>query len=139
MEDYKQPGEYSKVTESKATILAVDDEEHVRRLLQRILEEAGYNVVTAGNGREALDKLSLASIGLVLLDIRMPEMDGFQTLDLIRKQYDIPVIMVTGVGGVTSGSDALNLGSDDYVIKPFQSSELLARIEAKLRRTNCEA
>ncbi len=121
------------MTENKATILAVDDEEHVRRLLQRILERAGYDVVTAGNGREALDKLSLASVNLVLLDIRMPEMDGFQTLDLIRQQYDIPVIMVTGVGGVPSVSDALTLGSDDYVIKPFQSSELLARIKAKLR------
>jgi len=121
------------MSENKATILAVDDEENVRRLLQRILEGAGYNVITAGNGQEALDKISLGGLNLVLLDIRMPEMDGFQTLDLIRKQCDIPVIMVTGVGGVTPGKDALNLGSDDYVIKPFQSNELLARIEAKLK------
>ena len=135
MEGHKQPDDDSKVTENKATILAVDDEEHVRRLLQRILEGAGYTVVTAGNGREALDKLSLPGICLVLLDIRMPEMDGFQTLDLMRKQSDIPVIMVTGVGGVTPVSGSLTLGGDDYVIKPFQSSELLARIEAKLKHT----
>ena len=124
------------MTEGKATILVVDDEEHVRTLLQRILDGAGYSVVTAANGREALVKLSLASISLVLLDVRMPELDGFQTLELIRKQYNIPVIMVTGVGEVTSVSDALTIGADDYVKKPFQSRELLARIEAKLRRAS---
>ncbi|MDO8715468.1 MAG: response regulator [Dehalococcoidales bacterium] len=122
------------MTEGKATILVVDDEENVRALLQRILDGAGYDTITATNGREALGKLSLTSISLVLLDVRMPELDGFQTLKLIRKQYNIPVIMVTGVGEVTSVSDALTIGADDYVKKPFQSRELLARIEAKLRR-----
>ena len=122
------------MTEGKATILVVDDDEHVRTLLQRILEGAGYGIVTATNGREALDKLALASISLVLLDVKMPELDGFQTLELMRKQYNIPVIMVTGVGEVISVSDAFSIGADDYVKKPFQSRELLARIEAKLRR-----
>jgi len=122
------------VTEGEATILVVDDEEYVRKLLQRILEEAGYDVVTAASGREALDKLSLSNVNLVLLDIKMPGLDGFQTLDLIREQSGIPVIMLTGIGEVTSVGDALTLGADDYIRKPFRTRELLARIKAKLRR-----
>lgn len=122
------------MAESKATILVVDDEENTRILLQRILKEAAYGVVTASSGQEVLDKLSLASINLVLLDIRMPVLDGFQTLALIREQSNIPVIMLTGIDEVTSVRDALTLGADDYVRKPFHARELLARIKAKLRR-----
>ncbi len=120
--------------EDKTTILVVDDEEYIRRLISRILDDAGYKVVTAASGKEALDKLADSGINLVLLDIRMPDMDGFQTLESIRKRYTIPVIMVTGVGEVTSVSDALSIGADDYIKKPFQARELIARIEAKLRR-----
>ncbi len=120
--------------ENKTTILVVDDEEYIRRLISRILDDAGYKVVTAASGKEALDRLADSEINLVLLDIRMPDMDGFQTLESIRKLYIVPVIMVTGVGEVTSVSDALSIGADDYVKKPFQARELIARIEAKLRR-----
>lgn len=120
--------------ENKTTVLVVDDEEYIRRLIARILNDAGYKVVTAASGKEALERLADSLIDLMLLDIRMPEMDGFQTLELVRKQYTIPVIMVTGVGEVTSVSDALAIGADDYVKKPFQARELVARIEAKLRR-----
>ncbi|MFC2060371.1 response regulator transcription factor [Chloroflexota bacterium] len=119
---------------SKATILVVDDEENTRKLLQRILEEANYEVVTASTGCEAIDKVSSVDVSLVLLDIIMPEMDGFQTLELIREKTDIPVIMVTGMGQVSSLETSLSLGADDYVKKPFRSGELLARIKAKLRR-----
>ena len=115
-------------------ILVVDDEEHVRKLLQRILEEAGYSVITTANGRESLDKISQANVSLVLLDIMMPEFDGFQTLDLIRQQCDVPVIMLTGRVEVTTLRDSLALGADDYIRKPFSKRELLARIRAKLRR-----
>ena len=114
----------------------VDDEEPLRMLLQRILEEAGYAVLTSANGREALEKLSVARISLVLLDIRMPGLDGFQTLELIREKYELPVIMLTGMRELTSLSDALALGADDYIAKPFKTAELLARIKAKLRRNN---
>ena len=123
------------MTKNKAKILVVDDEENVRILLQQILEEAVYGVVTACSGQEALDKLSLASINLVLLDVKMPVLDGFQTLALIRKNSNIPVIMLTGMGEVTSVRDALTLGADDYIRKPFRARELLARIETKLRRS----
>ncbi len=119
----------------KETILVVDDEEHVRKLLQRILGEASYGVVTAANGREALEKLSHTGISLVLLDIRMPELDGFATLKIMRQQSEIPVIMLSGMGEVTTISDTLSLGADDYVHKPFLAPVLLARIEAKLRRS----
>jgi len=122
------------LTGEQGRILVVDDEESVRDLLQRVLKEAGYNVVTAANGQEALDKMSELSIGVVLLDIKMPGLDGFQVLDHIRQRSDIPVIMLTAIGEVTNVRDSLALGADDYIRKPFKTRELLARIQAKLRR-----
>lgn len=124
------------MSDKKTTILVVDDEEYTRQLLQRILEEANYTVVTASNGNEAIDKVSSENIGLVILDIRMPGMDGFQTLQRIREKSDMPVIMLTGLDSTSSVSASLDLGADDYIKKPFKSHELLARIEAKLRRGN---
>lgn len=119
---------------AKTTILVVDDEENIRTLLKRILEGAGYAVITAAQGRECLDKLALGNIGLVLLDIKMPELNGFETLEIIRKQSDIPVIMVTGMGEVDSRMEAFCSGSDGYVSKPFNAGVLLNRIGATLRR-----
>lgn len=116
-------------------ILIVDDEEPVRNLVQRTLEREGYNVVNAANGQEALDKVSKNGIDLVLMDIRMPGLNGFQALDLIRQRSDIPVIMLTGIIDKDALRDALVCGADDYVIKPFRPCELVARIKAKLRRT----
>ena len=117
-------------------VLVVDDEEIVRNSLQRVLKEAGYDVVTAANGQEALDKMSMSQlkIKLVLLDIKMPGLDGFQVLDLIRKSSNVPVIMLTAVMEVTTVRDTLSLGADDYITKPFSRGVLLARIRAKLRR-----
>lgn len=123
------------MVKKRKTILIVDDEEAVRNLLQRTLQDVGYDVITAANGQEALDKVSQFNVSLVLLDIMMPGLDGFQVLDLIRQQSSVPVIMLTGRGEVTTLRDALVLGADDYVRKPFRTRELLARIEAKLRRT----
>jgi len=122
------------MTVGKTTILVVDDGDYVQELLQRMLEEAGYGVVTAANGREALDKMSQTNVSLVLLDIMMPDLDGFQTLKLIRQQYEVPVIMLTAKREVTTLCDTLALGADDYVVKPFNTQEFLARIQAKLRR-----
>ena len=123
------------MSEDKSTILVVDDEDYVRNLLQRVLEGAGYGVVTAANGRQALDRLVQSNINLVLLDIRMPELDGFETLELIRQKYEVPVIMLTGIGEVTTLRDTMALGADDYIRKPFRTTELLARVKAKLRRS----
>jgi len=115
-------------------VLVVDNEEIVCNSLQRVLQEAGYDVVTAFNGQEALDKMSQLEIELVLLDIRMPGLDGFQVLRLIRKSSNVPVIMLTAVNDVNTVCDTLSLGADDYVKKPFRTRELLARIKAKLKR-----
>lgn len=122
------------MTEQRERILVVDDEEMVRSLLQRTLEKAGYDIITAANGQEALDKMSQFDVSLVFLDIKMPVLDGFQTLELIRQQFNVPVIMLTGIGEVISVRDTLALGADDYIRKPFKTGELLARIQAKLRR-----
>ena len=127
------------MTTGKTTILIVDDEEMVRNMLQRALEKADYDIITAANGQEALDKMSQFDVSLVLLDIKMPVLDGFQTLELVRQRYDVPVIMLTGIGEVTSVRDTLALGADDYIRKPFSAGELLARIQAKLRRAQTDS
>ena len=122
------------MTEKQKRILIVDDEETVRDLLQRILEKVGYDVITAVNGQEALDKVSQCNVNLVLLDMKMPGLDGFQVLDGIRQRSNIPVIMLSGMRDETIKIDSLGLGADDYIVKPFSAGELLARIQAKLRR-----
>ena len=115
-------------------IMVVDDEQAILRLLSRTLEPEGYGVVVADNGRLALELLEDCRPDLVILDIMMPDLDGFQVLALIRERSNIPVIMLTARGEVTTLRDALVLGADDYVRKPFHTQELLARIRAKLRR-----
>lgn len=120
---------------NKPTILIVDDEENVRKLLRQVLEGADYTVLTVCTGDEAFDKITSGDIDLVLLDIVMPGLDGYQTLGRIREESDIPVIMMTGLGDVTSLQSSLRFGADDYIKKPFRSKELLARINAKLRRS----
>ena len=130
------------MTEGKVTILVVDDEEYIRKLLQRILEDAGYDVLMAGSGQEALDKLMQAENQepqLILLDIMMPGLNGFQSLELIRKRFDIPVMMVTANKKETSLSSAFDLGADDYVTKPFNTNILLARIKSKIRWSKRQA
>ena len=119
-------------------IMVVDDEQAILRLLSRTLEPEGYDVVLADNGRSALVLLEEHTPDLVILDIMMPGLDGFQVLDLIRQRSNIPVIMLTAKREVNTARDALNLGADDYVRKPFGKAELLARIRAKLRRAGPE-
>ena len=122
----------------KQLILAVDDDEEMLRMLSRILELEGYDVAIAANGRSALTILEECEPDLVILDIIMPGLDGFQVLNLIRQRSDVPVIMLTARCEVTSLRDAVVLGADDYVRKPFYTRELLARIRAKLRRAGAE-
>ena len=119
----------------KARILVVDDERIVRDFLQRILEKAGYDVIMAADGQEALDKLAQFDVSLVLLDIKMPELDGFQVLELMRKTSNVPVIMLTVIKEKAAVLATLSIGADDYVPKPFDQEVLLARIQAKLKRT----
>ncbi len=121
----------------RKTILVVDDEEMIRSLIKRIMQDAGYDVITAANGEEALSILSQQiehSPDLVTLDITMPGLNGLEVLATIRERFDIPVIVLTARQEVSTARDALLLGADDYVRKPFRPSELLARVKAKLRR-----
>jgi len=122
------------LTEQQRRILVVDDEQTVRDFLQRVLETAGYTVITASSGEEALGKMSQFDIGLVLLDIIMPGLDGFEVLDYMRQYVNIPVIMLSGIHEATTKVDTLTLGADDYITKPFSVEELLARIQVKLKR-----
>ncbi len=115
-------------------IMVVDDEQAILRMLSRTLEPEGYGVILADNGSSALELLEECRPDLVILDIMMPGLDGFQVLDLIRQRSNVPVIMLTARCEVTTLRDALSLGADDYVKKPFGTRELLARIRAKLRR-----
>ena len=115
-------------------MMVVDDEQAILRLLNRALEPEGYGVILADSGCSALALLEEHKPDLVILDIMMPELDGFQVLDLIRQRSNVPIIMLTARGEVTTLRCALALGADDYVRKPFGTRELLARIQAKLRR-----
>ena len=119
-------------------IMVVDDEQAILRMLSRTLEPEGYGVILADNGRSALELLEEHTPDLIILDIMMPGLDGFQVLGLIRQRFSVPVIMLTAKREVNTARDALSLGADDYVRKPFGKGELLARIRAKLRRAGAE-
>ena len=121
-------------SEKVQTILVVDDEPTMLRLLERILTSEGYNVLLAADGNYAMTLVKDSSPDLVLLDIVMSGPDGFMTLDMIRKHSAVPVIMVTARHNVESLQKAIELGADDYINKPFNPTELLARVHAKLRR-----
>jgi DNA-binding response OmpR family regulator len=117
------------------TILTVDDEPRFVRLIEANLTAAGYQVLTANSGQEALDLIVDQAPNLILLDVMMPEMDGFQVLDRVREFSNIPVIMLTAKGEEADRVEGLNRGADDYVVKPFSATELLARVKAVLRRS----
>jgi DNA-binding response OmpR family regulator len=116
-------------------ILVVDDDEDIRILLRELLGRAGYRVDEAVDGRAALRQLYETPPALVLLDVTMPEMDGYQTLERIRDLSDVPVIMLTARTAELERVRGLASGADDYVPKPFGRQELLARIQALLRRS----
>jgi len=119
-----------------AEVLVVEDADDVRRLVRVLLERAGHTVLEAANGREALGLLEAAAPDLVVLDVAMPELDGWQTLERIRDVSDVPVLMLTARAGELDKVRGLRGGADDYVTKPFGRQELLARVEALLRRTS---
>jgi DNA-binding response OmpR family regulator len=119
-----------------AEVLVVEDEVDVRRLVRVLLERAGHTVVEAANGLEALRRLEADAPDLIVLDVAMPELDGWQTLERIRDLSDVPVLMLTARAGELDKVRGLRSGADDYVTKPFGRQELLARVEALLRRTS---
>jgi OmpR family response regulator RpaB len=116
-------------------VLVVDDEASIRRILDTRLSMIGYLVITTSDGEEALSLFRQESPNLVILDVMMPKLDGYGVCQEIRKNSDIPIIMLTALGDVADRITGLELGADDYVIKPFSPKELEARIRAVLRRT----
>jgi DNA-binding response OmpR family regulator len=119
----------------RGRVLVVDDEAHIRELLQGLLERAGYDVAQAGSGEESLRVLYAWRPDIVLLDVSMPGLDGWQTLDRIRDLTDLPVLMLTARVAELEKVRGLKGGADDYMTKPFGRQELLARVEALLRRS----
>ncbi len=118
-----------------APILVVDDEADIRGLVRVALEREGHTVVEAVDGIDAVRKLYELRPALVILDVMMPELDGWATLGRIRDVSEVPIIMLTARGFDTERSRGLRNGADDYVIKPFSPMELTARVTALLRRT----
>ena len=117
-----------------ASVLVVDDDPDVRAIVGELLARAGYGVTEAEDGRVALKLLYDERPDLVLLDISMPELDGWETLERIREVSDVPVVMVSAFGAELEKVRALRGGADDYVTKPFGRQELIARVESVLRR-----
>lgn len=110
-------------------ILVVDDEEPVRRLLKRVLEESGYRVVTAEDGQDALYKLSLGEAKVVLLDINMPKLSGIEVLNNISDRWpDFCVIMITANADMSTAVDTLKLGAYDYITKPFDQNDVKEKV-----------
>ncbi|HEY6960775.1 MAG TPA: response regulator transcription factor [Gaiellaceae bacterium] len=120
---------------TRPRVLVVDDDEDIRLLVRELLERAGYTVSEAASGREALRQLFEQAPALVILDVTMPDMDGYQTLERIRDLSDVPVMMLTARTQELEKVRGLSAGADDYVAKPFGRQELLARVQALLRRT----
>ena len=119
---------------SQAKILVIEDEEEIIRLLTFRFEQEGYEVLSAYNGVEGLRILQQESPNLVVLDVMMPRMNGWETCKRIRQYSDVPIIMLTALGQETDLVRGLELGADDYVTKPFSLAELVARVRAALRR-----
>ena len=119
-------------------ILLVDDEPRIARIARDYLEHAGYAVVTAGDGKEALDLARAQPPSLVVLDLNLPGIDGLQVARLLRRDGDIPIIMLTARVEESDRLAGLDLGADDYITKPFSPRELVARVKAVLRRTASE-
>ena len=123
---------------TNASVLVVDDEPMVLEVLARYLAAEGYAVSTAADGEEALERFAEAEPDLVVLDLMLPKIDGYEVFRLIRERASTPVIMLTARGDETDRIVGLDLGADDYVTKPFSPREVVARIRAVLRRSGVE-
>ncbi len=117
-------------------VLVVDDDAHIAELIKLYFEKEGFTVATASNGREAVDKFKSESPAIIILDVMMPEMDGWDVCREIRKTSNVPIIMLTAKGETFDKVLGLELGADDYMVKPFETKELIARVKAVLRRSD---
>ena len=118
----------------RISILIADDEEEIAELIAIHLEKEGYNVIKVHNGQEAIQVIQTQSIDLLILDIMMPKMDGFEVTRQIREQYNMPIIFLSAKTSDFDKVHGLVIGADDYMTKPFTPIELVARVNAQLRR-----
>ncbi len=116
------------------TVLVVDDEPRIAQIARDYLQHAGFGVIVAGSGREALARARAARPDLVVLDLGLPEMDGMDVAKALRRESDVPIIMLTARVDESDRLIGLGVGADDYVTKPFSPRELVARVQAVLRR-----
>ncbi len=135
--EYKQPvgadlDDY--YTSERSRILVVEDDQDTIVLLKQILRQAGFDVLSAMNGKEALTKVNLSFPDLVVLDLMMPEMDGWEMIDRLRQVSNTPVIVLTALTSKENAVNCLQRGADDYMTKPFYKAEVVARVNAVLRR-----
>ncbi len=121
------------------TVLIVDDESNICELIRLYVEKEGYNAVIANDGEQAIDRFKNARPDIILLDIMLPLKDGWQVCREIRSVSSIPIIMLTAKGETFDKVLGLELGADDYIVKPFEPKELLARIKAVLRRSDIKS
>jgi len=121
-----------------AHVLVVEDDPSIREVAELGLEQAGFQVETSGDGREGLIRFRQGGFDLVLLDVMLPSLDGLEVLREIRNESNTPVVMLTARSELTDVVVGLELGADDYVTKPFELPELVARIKAVLRRSSAE-
>lgn len=118
----------------KDTILVVEDEYDIRELLKEFLTEVGYDVVTAEDGLEALEKFKSFNYNLIILDIMLPKIDGYVLCEIIRKESNVPIIMLTALDSEENQLKGFDLNIDDYITKPFSMKVFLKRVETVLRR-----
>ena len=130
---FKYKGDLETMTKGK--ILVVDDDKNICELLRLYIEKEGYDIEIANDGQEALTKFKEVQPDLIMLDIMLPIHDGLYVCREIRKTSQVPIIMLTAKGEVFDKVLGLELGADDYVVKPFEAKEIIARIKAVLRRT----
>ncbi|WP_058304108.1 response regulator transcription factor [Gorillibacterium timonense] len=123
---------------SGLSVLIVDDEWNMRNLLKIFLRKEGFTVYEAANGREALALIGKQSFAIVLLDVMLPDMDGWQVCRKIREENNVPLLMLTARTDTKDKVQGLRIGADDYVTKPFEPEELIARIHSLLRRTGVQ-
>lgn len=119
-------------------VLIVDDDENIVELIRLYLEKEGFATVTANNGLKAVELFKSEAPSIVILDVMMPEMDGWQVCREIRRVSNIPIIMLTAKGETFDKVLGLELGADDYMVKPFETKELIARVKAVLRRSEAK-
>jgi len=117
-----------------ARVLVVDDDPRMLTMMRRVLEADGYGVILAGDGRAALEILRSESIDLMILDVMMPDVDGFEVCRIARRESLLPILMLTALDAGVDKVTGLDVGADDYVVKPFENDELMARVRALLRR-----